>query len=465
MTDKIINFRNVNENPCNMCMPMGGILPFKGIEEAMVILHGSQGCATYMRRHIAEHFNEPVDVASSSLNEKGTIYGGEANLKQGLANIIRVYNPKIIGVLTTCLAETIGEDIERISAEFLQETHAKNLKIVAVSTPGYGGSQTEGYWQTLKKIVMNLADDTTKHPKINLIIPNISPADIRELKSILASMEIEYTLLPDISDTMDSGFAEEGYKKIPSGGTKLADIANMAGAVATVEMSLGIPEDLSPGKYLLETFGVPIYKLPIPMGIENTDIFLKTLAEITGKQIPKKLLQERGRLVDGMIDSHKYNAAGRSVVFGEPELVYAISRTLLENGITPVVIATGSSSASFKNLLNTELDKFKVVAEILKETDFSVIRQKSKKMAANIAIGHSDGRYLTEKEGLPLVRIGFPIHDRVGGQRILSVGYLGTMMFLDRITNTLLENKLKSYRKETHQKYFVIGGKEDERKH
>jgi len=101
-------------------MPMGGILPFKGVEGGMVLLHGSQGCATYMRRHMAEHFNEPVDVASSSLNEKGTVYGGEASLKQGLDNLIKLYNPGIIGVLTTCLAETIGEDTARITAEYLE---------------------------------------------------------------------------------------------------------------------------------------------------------------------------------------------------------------------------------------------------------------------------------------------------------------------------------------------------------
>ena len=53
----------------------------------MVIIHGSQGCSTYMRRHIAEHFNEPIDVASSSMNEKETVSGGESNLKKGLDNI------------------------------------------------------------------------------------------------------------------------------------------------------------------------------------------------------------------------------------------------------------------------------------------------------------------------------------------------------------------------------------------
>ncbi len=51
------------------------------------------------------------------------------------------------------------------------------------------------------------------------------------------------------------------------------------------------------------------------------------------------------------------------------------------------------------------------------------------------------GKFLTERQGIPVVRVGFPVHDRIGGQRILSAGYAGTLAFLDRFTNTLLEQK------------------------
>lgn len=203
MKNERANYRNVNENPCSMCMPMGGIIPFKGVEQAMVILHGSQGCATYMRRHIAEHFNEPIDVGSSSLNEKGTIYGGENNLKQGLDNLIKLYHPGLIGVLTTCLAETIGEDIERITNEYRTERGLAQLPVIPVPTPGYGGSHTEGYWLAAKKIVSGLVRKTPKHSRINIIIPHISPADIREIKRFLELMDIDFTLFPDFSDTLD----------------------------------------------------------------------------------------------------------------------------------------------------------------------------------------------------------------------------------------------------------------------
>ncbi|MEL7566640.1 MAG: nitrogenase component 1 [Dehalobacterium sp.] len=447
------NCRNVTENPCNMCMPMGGIIPFKGIEQSMVLLHGSQGCATYMRRHIAEHFNEPIDVASSSLNEKGTVYGGEKNLKQGLDNVIRVYKPKLIGVLTTCLAETIGEDIDRITESYLTEKGNNGLPIVTVSTPGYGCSHSEGYWLALRRIVQKLAQKTPRHSKINVIVPNVSPADIREIKRMLQLMQVEFTLLPDFSETLDSPFTRP-YVKIPAGGTKIKDIINMSGAAATIEMGLAVEDNMSPGKYLEEKFGVPVYHIPVPIGMENTDIFFQVLKRLSREELPESLKKERGRLQDAMIDSHKYNFQGKSIIFGDPEIIYAVTKTCLENGVYPVAVATGSKTQKLAQILAQDMASLDIKFDVINESDFAQIRLKAKLLQANIALGHSDGKYLTETEGIPLVRIGFPIHDRVGGQRLMSVGYTGTTMLLDRITNTLLENKYQNYRRLMYDQFF-----------
>jgi len=448
MKNKVVNLRNVSQNPCSVCMPLGGIIPFKGIEQAMVIIHGSQGCTTYMRRYMAEHFNEPIDVGSSSLDEKGTVYGGEGNLKKALDNIMKVYNPKLIGILTTCLAETIGEDIARISQEYLKERKMEEFPLIPVPTPSYSESHTEGYFLAVKNII-RLAQVSEKNEKVNIIVPNISPADIREIKRILEVMEINYTLLPDFSDTLDAPFTSN-FQKIPNGGTKLDDIKKMPGAKATIEFGVTAEDHLSPGIYLEKNFGVPLYRLPIPIGLDSTDKFLLALKKISGKEVPEGLTSERGRLIDCMVDSHKYNARGTAVVFGEPEIIYAIAKTCLENGIKPKVLATGSKNFKLEQLFPEEAFNMK----LLVETDFVEIRQACRGAEVNLAIGHSEGKYLTEKEGIPLVRLGFPIHDRIGGQRILSVGYQGTIMLLDRITNTLLENKLSKYRSSMYKKYF-----------
>lgn len=448
------SYRDVTVNPCNMCMPMGGLIPFKGVEKAMVILHGSQGCATYMRRQLAEHFNEPIDVASSSLNEKGTVYGGENNLKQGLQNLIKLYNPGLVGVLTTCLAETIGEDIARITANFLAEK-GLDLPIVPVATPGYAGSHAEGYWHAAGTIVRQLARQGQKHGRINIIVPHISPADLRELKRILELFRIDYILFPDFSDTLDRPFARP-YQKIAAGGTKLADLSCMAGAAASVELGGTVEESHSPGSFLAREYGVPLYKVPIPLGLEYTDAFMSVLQEISGRPLPATLSLERGRLLDCMIDAHKHNAQGTGAIFGEPELVLASTKTCLENGIFPGVIATGSRNALLASLLGSELAACPREPYLLTGADFLLIQEKCRETGVNIAIGPSDGRYLTEQEGIPLVRLGFPILDRVGGQRLLSVGYTGTALFLDRVTNTLLESKYSRYRRSIYEQYYPL---------
>ena len=140
-------------NACKLCKPLGACLAFKGIEGAVPFLHGSQGCATYMRRYVISHFREPMDIASSSLWEKHAIYGGGPNLKQGLMNVMAKYGAGLIGVASTCLTETIGDDMPGLVREFKQELKAAAApEIVTVSTPSYSGTHMEGFHAAIKAV-------------------------------------------------------------------------------------------------------------------------------------------------------------------------------------------------------------------------------------------------------------------------------------------------------------------------
>lgn len=450
------NFINLDVNPCKMCMPMGASLAFKGIENTVVMLHGSQGCSTYIRRHISTHFNEPIDIASSSLNEKGTVFGGAENLKTGIKNVMKVYNPKLIGIATTCLAETIGEDLEKIVKEHINNENIDedNTKFVTVSTPGYGGSQYEGYYKAVRKTIEKITKKPyEKNNKLNVIMGTMSPADIRYVKNILKEFEIDYIMIPDISETMDSPF-EKNYSKIPKGGTKIEDIEKMSESKATLEFGVLLNDENSPGEYLRDKYSIPLFKCPYPIGLENTDLFIKALKEFSGKELPLELNKSRGRMIDGMIDSHKYNGEGRAAIFGEPELVYSITMMCLENGIKPRVILTGSVSKKYKEELNKQLEKYKEESVILEDSDFDTALKYIKDTDTNILIGNSDGKFLHEKLNIPHVKIGFPNHDFMGAQRVLSVGYEGSILFLDRITNALIEEKHKVYREKMYSNYY-----------
>ncbi|MEZ0536689.1 nitrogenase component 1 [Caldicellulosiruptoraceae bacterium PP1] len=443
---------NLDINPCKMCMPIGASIAFKGIEKSMMILHGSQGCSTYIRRHMATHYNEPIDIASSSITEIKAIYGGEENLKKAISNVIKVYNPKVIGIMTTCLAETIGEDIKKIAKEYSIENKIEDIKLVPISSKGFLGTEFEGYFLALLSLLETILDNQNKQQKnnaINVIVPNMSPADLRNIKSILDSFEIDYILFPDYSETLDAPFSKR-YKKISDGGISIDEIKRMTGALATIELSLTVPDRFSPGKYLEDIFSVPLYRIPIPIGIKNTDRFLRLIENITNKKIPEKLNIERGRLIDAMIDAHKINAEGKTAIYGEPEIVYSLVSFCEENGIKPLLAFTGAQNETMRSLIQSISENCIALDNI----DFHEAEKFIEQLNINILIGNSNGRLINEKKGIPIVRIGFPIHDRLGAQRLVYTGYNGTMNLLDDVSNTLIEQKHSSYRSRIYSEFY-----------
>ena len=73
-TDSHTDYR-ATSNACKLCSPLGASLVFRGIENSVPLLHGSQGCSTYIRRYLISHFNEPVDIASSNFTEETAVFG------------------------------------------------------------------------------------------------------------------------------------------------------------------------------------------------------------------------------------------------------------------------------------------------------------------------------------------------------------------------------------------------------
>ena len=309
-----MNLVNLNVNPCKMCMPMGSVTALFGIRHSMSILHGSQGCATYIRRHMATHYNEPIDVASSALTEQGTVFGGADNLLKGIKNVIKVYNPELIGISTTCLAETIGEDVKGIIHRFYAENPDEKVKIIHVSSSGYAGTQYEGFFRALHSVLAQTPMQEAKNKKINIITGQISPADTRWLKSILDQSGLEYILLPDLADNLDGGYNPE-YSRLPEEGTTLAEISQMGGACFTLELTSFVEDAYSPAKYLSDTYGVPYKRLSLPVGLKATDALLEELRKLGGVRIPA-VEAERRRYLDALVDAHKYSALGRAVIFG-----------------------------------------------------------------------------------------------------------------------------------------------------
>lgn len=444
-----------SRNACKLCAPLGASVVFKGIEGCVPIIHGSQGCATYIRRYMISHYKEPVDIASSNFSEASTIYGGNRNFVAGINNVIKQYHPKVIGIATTCLAETIGEDVPALIAEYNQKNAGdEDLPIfVHASTPSYQGSHLDGFHEAVCAAVTTLAEKKEKPgTHINLFPGFVSPADLRNLKEMLEVSGIEYTMLPDYSASLDNPFWKD-YHLVPEGGTPIDHIRMTGSALGSVELGLVLNKGAlagrirnankvtTAGEWLESNCDVPNHRILMPVGIDATDEFIRTVEQASGKKIHEKYALQRGRLVDAYIDGHKYVFGKRAVVYGDEDLVMGIVSFLKEIGIIPVVIASGGESGFMKSELQKHIGDLGPDSIVMNGTDFETIREEIASLKPDFLIGNSKGYYIARELGIPLVRVGFPVHDRVGGPRIEHLFYSGAQRLFDSIVNVLLEYK------------------------
>jgi nitrogenase molybdenum-iron protein NifN len=279
---------------------------------------------------------------------------------------------------------------------------------------------------------------------INLFSGMISPADIRYMKEILTDFGMPFMLLPDYSQTLDGGPWAE-YHRIPPGGTATNAIAESGCASASIEFSSTLEASKSAAGYLEAEFGVERHQLPLPIGIKASDRFLALLEALSGQPMPEKYEDERRRLVDAYSDGHKYVFGQKAILYGEEDLVISVAAFLREIGVTPVLCASGGKSGQMKKrMLELVPDMAEQGIEVREGVDFVDIEHEAERLQPDMLIGNSKGFTMSKKHDLPLIRIGFPIHDRFGGQRLHHLGYRGTQELFDRIVNTVIEERQKS---------------------
>jgi nitrogenase molybdenum-iron protein NifN len=437
-------------NACKLCTPLGACLAYKGIKGCVPLIHGSQGCATYIRRYMISHFREPVDIASSNFDENATIFGGKANCHAAINNIITQYKPEVLALTTTCLSETIGDDVKQFMGQYIAETKLENLPVfVTASTPSYQGTHADGFHEAILSTVTAMATKTSNEQRINLFPGMFSPADLRYLKQVMKEFGSTYTLLPDYSETLDGSSWSE-YKRIPDGGTTIEEIKSTANAQFSIEFGKifnkgGVSKhkkssarSQTAAGYLKEKFNVEYSSLPWPIGVEANDIFFKTLGSLCGKPIPEAYQNERGRLIDAYADGHKYVFGKKAIIYGEEDLVLALYRFLNEIGVDVIVVASGGKSGTLAAEI-AEISKQPTLPLIRDNADFEELAEIARELKPDLLIGHSKGYYIARELDIPLVRVGFPIHDRLGGQRILHIGYEGTNNLFENIVNAMIE--------------------------
>jgi nitrogenase molybdenum-iron protein beta chain len=430
-------------NPAHACQPLGAELAAHGFEGSLPFVHGSQGCASYYRSTLNRHFREPAPAVCDSMTEDGAVFGGQANLHEGLENAYTIYKPKIMPIFTSCMPEIIGDDL----TAFVKNAKQKgcipaDFPTPYANTPSFNGSHIHGYDAMLLSILQTLTEGKQVEGrctgKLNLIAGfDANTGNYREYKRILEAFGIPYTFLADISETFDSPL--DGHYRIYPGGTKLDDAADSINGKAT--LALGSYSTAKTYNWIKDNYSGKHVSMPVPFGVAKTDAFIKKIAELFGKPVPEALKAERGRAVDAMTDAHQYIHGKKFAVYGDPDYLLGYISFLLEMGAKPYHILCSKGTKKLEKEIQALLDTsmYGKDCTIYINKDLWHLRSLIMTDPVDGMIGDTHGKFAARDAKIPLFRFGFPIFDRVNLHRYPLIGYQGVMNMVSTICNKFID--------------------------
>ncbi len=432
-------------NPAHGCQPVGAQLAAHGFEGSLPFVHGSQGCASYYRSTLNRHFREPAPAVSDSMTEDGAVFGGQANLFEGLENAYKLYEPKIMPIFTSCMPEIIGDDLSAFIKNARLKGHIpEDFPLPYANTPSFNGTHIHGYDAMLKGILAYLTEgkkvDGACTGKLNLI-PGFDACtgNYREYKRLLDEMEVPHTLLADISDTFDSPL--DGEYRLYPGGTKLEDAAASINGKATISLQKYATANTM--KFVNLEYAGKHEVLTMPIGVKATDEFLLKVSELFGKDVPESVKAERGRAVDAMTDAHQYMHNKKFAIYGDPDQLLALAGFLLEMGAKPYHVLCSRATKKFTKEMTAllETSPYGKDCKVWVNKDLWHLRSILFNDPVDMMIGDTHGKFCARETSTPLVRVGFPIIDRVNLHRYPIVGYNGVINLITRICNEFLDIK------------------------
>lgn len=431
MAEVKVSKKSCAVNPLKMSQPIGGALAFLGLNNAMPLLHGSQGCTSFGLVLFVRHFKEAIPMQTTAMSEVATVLGGYDNIEQAVLNIYKRTQPDIIGICSTGVTETKGDDVDGY-LKLIRQNHPEldKLKLVYVSTPDFKDAFQDGWAKAVTRMVEVLIDapdpaETKDITRVN-VLPgsHLTPGDLDEIRTILEDFGLEPTFLPDLAGSLD-GHIPKDFAANTIGGVGTDEIASMGRAAWTI----AIGEQMRSAAVALEKkTKVPFQLFDRLCGLPASDAFMSFLSKISGRPVPVKYRRQRGQLVDAMLDGH-FHLGGRKLAIGaEPDLLFDLGMMLHEMGAKMTVAVTTTQSPVLERL---------PVEEVF-IGDLEDLENKAEETGSDLLVTHSHGRQAAGRLEIPFYRAGIPMFDRIGAGHQLSIGYRGGRDTIFRIANMLI---------------------------
>ena len=120
--------------PGTHCPLMGAAMAVRGIQDAYMLLVGTDECA-YYTKHMTLYSQDFGGVdgrcLSVVLDAQNVTFGCAAKMEEAFDELVREYHPKAVFLVTTCIPELIGDDMDAIAGGLSQQY---DIPVMAVHT-------------------------------------------------------------------------------------------------------------------------------------------------------------------------------------------------------------------------------------------------------------------------------------------------------------------------------------------
>jgi nitrogenase molybdenum-iron protein alpha chain len=352
------------------------------VKEAAIIIHGAAGCGTgRLSFHLTDEING--NWAVTNLNERDSIMGSDAKLREAIKQIHQQYHPKIIFILSTPVVAINNDDIESVVEEWKEDS---TVTVVPVYTDGFRSKTgVTGYDVVSHAIIKHTlaARKEEKSEFVNLLSVSEKQEDLEEISRMLHETGLSINLFPQYTSI-------ENIRRLPE---------------AAFSIAANPDEGDYPGVILEKKFNIPFLRPGIPVGIANTETWIAEIGKLTNHETQARQLieSEKGKLTAGL---EKYPAGKRNVFVNlPPALAFAITGLLEELGYKVI----GLKLPFFDLYHVPQIEKIR-----MEKSDFSLLvgdgqlfeeENALKKLQVGLYIGRGGDDSVAIRNGIPVVNI------------------------------------------------------------
>ncbi|MDR2391728.1 MAG: hypothetical protein LBE84_08640, partial [Planctomycetota bacterium] len=317
------------ERPRWTCALGGALAAAGALPRTVPIMHSGPGCAANFTwtQNGADGLQSGgacagLSFPGTNLQESEVVFGGQDRLREEIRNAVEIMDGDLYFVLTGCVPEVIGDDVERVTGEFAGD----GVRILSASTAGFKGDSYFGYEQVLealfRRVVKKPAKSAGRRKTVN--VWGVPPMMDVFWRGNLAGVRDLLSLL---------GYGTNAFF---GPGARLGDIENAASA--SLNIVLSDRYGVGPAEVFREIHGVEYVSIPLPFGAAASDRFLRTAGKAL--KVPAKkveaIVEAEGRRqyesLEPLIDVYNDMEAQRyAIVVGDANYAWAVTDFLAED--------------------------------------------------------------------------------------------------------------------------------------